>query len=89
MVVLLTMPTSCADKLIAEQADQLEHRIKAGLFRQLAAFIAHYQKGVHIRLPIRKEQHCLTARLCYQASKGVTTQRRPDTPLNTATLPST
>jgi hypothetical protein len=61
MVILLTTPTNSANKLIAEQADQLEHRIKAGLSRQLAAFTAHYQKGVYIRLPIRKEQHGLTA----------------------------
>jgi len=89
MVVLLTTPTNSANKLIAEQADQLEFRIKAGLFMQLAAFTAYYQKGVHIGLPIRKEQHCLTAQLCCQASKGVTTQRRRDTLLGTATLPST
>ena len=89
MVIFLTTPTKSANKLIAEQADQLEHRIKAGLFRKLAAFTAHYQKGVHIGLLIRNEQHRLTARLCCQTSKGVTMQRRPDIPLGTATLPST
>ena len=89
IVLLLTMPTNSADYPTAEQADQLEHRIKAGLSSLLAAFTAHYQKGVHIRVPIRKEQHCLTAWLHCQASKAVTKQHRPDKPLGTATLSST
>jgi hypothetical protein len=38
MVVLLTTPTNSADFPIAEQTDQLEHRIKAGLARLLAAW---------------------------------------------------
>ena len=88
IVLLLTMLTNSADYPIAEQADQLEHRIKVGLSRLLAAFTAHYQKGVHIRVPIRKEQHCLPAWLRCQASKAVTTQRRPDKLLGIATLPN-
>jgi hypothetical protein len=39
----------------SRKAENQEHCIKVGLSRLLAAFTAHYQKEVHIRLLIRKE----------------------------------